>query len=137
MIGEWTQWTQITLNALTDLWEGFLAFIPNLVGAIVVFVIGWMIAAAVGKAIEKILVKLNFNKLFEKEGWKEGIEEGIKEGIKETLVTLLEKKFSNPLPYNIKKKLESSSIENLKEIRNCIFELDSLDNVNELLKEGK
>lgn len=70
MIGEWTQ---ITMDSLGDLWEGFLAFIPNLLGAIIVFVIGWMIAAAVGKVIEKVLVKLNFNKLFEKEGWKEAL----------------------------------------------------------------
>jgi len=70
MIGEWTK---ITVGALGDLWEGFLNFIPELIGAIIVFVIGWLIAAGVGKLVERILDKLSFNKLFEKEGWKEAL----------------------------------------------------------------
>ena len=70
MIGEWTK---ITVDALGDLWQGFLAFTPNLIGAIIVFIIGWLVASGVGKLVERILVKLNFNKLFEKEGWKEAL----------------------------------------------------------------
>ncbi len=67
-------WAQITIDALKDLWRGFLDFIPEAIGAIVVFVIGWFIAAGVGKLVEKILLKLQFNKLFEKEGWREALE---------------------------------------------------------------
>ncbi len=67
-------WTEVTIEALKNLWQGFLNFIPNVIGAIIVFSIGWFIALGVGKLVDKILVKLKFNKLFNKGGWKEALE---------------------------------------------------------------
>lgn len=66
-------WSTITLEALQNAWQGFLNFIPNLVGALIVFVIGWFIAVGVGKLISTILEKLKFNKIFEKTGWTEAL----------------------------------------------------------------
>jgi len=54
---------------LEGFWESFLAFIPNLVGALLVFIIGWFFAVGVGKLISGILTKLKFNTIFESEGW--------------------------------------------------------------------
>jgi len=67
-------WGTVTLQALQTAWQGFLNFIPVLIGAIIVFVIGWFIAIGVGKLIAGILARLKFNKLFEKTGWKEALE---------------------------------------------------------------
>lgn len=67
-------WTDVTLDALLGLWQGFLKFVPNLIGALIVFIVGWLIALGVGKLVEKVLAKLQFNKLFEKGGWKEALE---------------------------------------------------------------
>lgn len=66
-------WGEVTLQALLNFWQGFLEFIPKLVGAIVVFVIGWFIAVAVGKLIAEILKKIKFNQIFERGGWKEAL----------------------------------------------------------------
>jgi len=66
-------WGTVTLQALQSAWQGFLNFIPVLIGAIIVFVIGWFIALGVGKLIAEILARLKFNKLFEKTGWKEAL----------------------------------------------------------------
>jgi len=63
-------WYSVTVQALQNLWQGFIEFIPVLIGAIIVFVIGWFISIGVGKLITEILKKLKFNQLFEKEGWK-------------------------------------------------------------------
>jgi len=63
-------WYSVTVQALQNLWQGFIGFIPVLIGAIIVFVIGWFISIGVGKLITEILKKLKFNQLFEKEGWK-------------------------------------------------------------------
>ena len=63
-------WTEVTMQALQNLWQGFLNFIPFLLGAIIVFGIGWFIAIGVGKLISEILKKMRFNQIFEKEGWK-------------------------------------------------------------------
>lgn len=67
-------WYSVTVNALQNLWQGFLAFIPTLIGALVVFIVGWFVSVGVGKIVAGLLKKLNFNKLFEKEVWKQAME---------------------------------------------------------------
>ncbi len=67
-------WADITVQALQGLWQGFLSFIPVLLGVIIVFVIGWFFAVLIGKIITEILKKLKFNQIFEKGGWKAAME---------------------------------------------------------------
>jgi len=67
-------WYSVTLEALQNLWQGFLVFLPKLIGAIIVFVIGWFVALGVGKLIAEILNRLRFNKIFERTGWQEALE---------------------------------------------------------------
>ncbi|PJA83203.1 MAG: hypothetical protein CO146_01595 [Candidatus Nealsonbacteria bacterium CG_4_9_14_3_um_filter_37_29] len=67
-------WAETTTYALQNLWQGFLSFIPTLIGAIIVFIIGWFIAIGIGKLIAEILTRIKFNQLFEKTGWKEALE---------------------------------------------------------------
>ena len=69
-----TDWFDTTVSALKDLWMGFIDFIPNLIGAIIVFLIGWLISIAIGKLIAEILKKIKFNRIFEKGGWKTAME---------------------------------------------------------------
>jgi len=66
-------WYAITLESLQDLWRGFLGFLPSLVGALLIFFIGWVISVAVGKLVGDILKRLNFNKIFEKGNWDEAL----------------------------------------------------------------
>lgn len=58
-------WSGSIVNSLTDLWAQFMSFLPNLLAALVVFIVGWIIAVAVGRLIEKILVVLRINQNFE------------------------------------------------------------------------
>jgi hypothetical protein len=51
-----------------------LGFIPVLLGAIIVFVIGWFVSVGIGKLITEILKKLHFNQIFEKGGWKSAMD---------------------------------------------------------------
>lgn len=67
-------WYDVTFTQLAKLWQGFLNFVPKLIGAIVVFLIGWAISAAVGKLVAEVLKRIKFNKLFEKGGWKSALE---------------------------------------------------------------
>lgn len=67
-------WYYVTIQALQNLWQGFLSFIPVLVGAIIVFVIGWFISVGVGKLITEILKRIKFNQIFERGGWKSALE---------------------------------------------------------------
>jgi len=67
-------WYDVTIQALQNLWQGFLSFIPVLIGAIIVFVIGWFISVGIGKLVTEVLKRLQFNQLFERGGWKGALE---------------------------------------------------------------
>jgi len=72
-------WSVITFQALQGLWQGFLEFIPTLIGAIVIFIVGWFIAIFVGQIVTKLLDLLRVNQLFAKSQWDEAL---AKAGIK-------------------------------------------------------
>jgi len=63
-------WGIITLIALQNLWQGFLDPVPLLLGALIVFIIGWFISSGIGRVIAEILRRIKFNQIFETGGWK-------------------------------------------------------------------
>ncbi|MCP6718522.1 MAG: hypothetical protein KJI70_03230 [Patescibacteria group bacterium] len=67
-------WSIITLEALQGAWAGFLMFLPRLIGATVVLIIGWFLAIGLGKLTAEILKQLRFNKFFERAGWREALQ---------------------------------------------------------------
>jgi len=68
------EWGAITIAALQGAWESFLMFIPRLLGALIIFIIGWFIAIGVGRLVAEILVRLKVNQIFERTGWREALE---------------------------------------------------------------
>ncbi len=67
-------WTTVTWQALQSLWQGFLGFIPKIVGAIIIFVVGWFISVWIGKLVAEILKKLRVDRIFEKSKWDETLQ---------------------------------------------------------------
>ncbi len=67
-------WSLITVQALQASWEEILFFLPQLLAALIIFILGWFIAIWIGKLVAGILSKLKFDSLFEKTGWKESLE---------------------------------------------------------------
>lgn len=65
------EWYAITSDALLNLWAGFLSWVPKFLGALVVFLVGWVFAGAIAKLVNEILGKLKFNEIFERTGWAE------------------------------------------------------------------
>jgi len=51
-----------------------VAFIPQLIVAIIVFIIGYLISVGIGRLITEVLKGVKFNNLFAKEGWQRAIE---------------------------------------------------------------
>lgn len=49
-------------------------FLPKLIIGLIVFAIGWMIAAGAGKVIARLLKQINLDGLFQKSGWKPALE---------------------------------------------------------------
>ncbi len=54
--------------------RGVVEVIANLILAIIVFTIGYLISVGIGKLVTEILKSVKFNKLFEKEGWKKAMQ---------------------------------------------------------------
>ncbi len=67
-------WSSVTLGALQSFWGGFVSFVPKLIGAIIVFVIGWLIAVWIGKIIALLLKKAKFDSIFAKAKWQEAMD---------------------------------------------------------------
>lgn len=61
-------WTDVVVVSLQNLWSGFVDFIPSLVGAVVVFVIGWILAMALGRVAARLLQALQVDKIFDQLG---------------------------------------------------------------------
>ncbi|MFA5012999.1 MAG: hypothetical protein WC520_00325 [Candidatus Paceibacterota bacterium] len=67
-------WSTLTLQALQVAWENVITFLPTLLAAIVVFIIGWIISIWIGKIIARILSTIKFDELFSRTGWKDALE---------------------------------------------------------------
>ena len=67
-------WYSATIQAFQALWQDFLQFVPVLLGAIILFVIGWFISVGIGKLIAEILKRLRFNKIFDRGDWQKALE---------------------------------------------------------------
>lgn len=65
-------WSEAVSSSLINLWTGFINFLPNLIGAIVIFVVGWIISVALGKLVARILKVVKVDQGFERLGLKKG-----------------------------------------------------------------
>jgi hypothetical protein len=61
-------WGEAITLSLLNLWERFINFLPALIGAILVFVAGWIVAAALGKVVEHIFKMIKVDDAMEKAG---------------------------------------------------------------------
>lgn len=54
-------WTSVIVDSLQELWIAVVAFLPNLLGALVILILGLIVAAGLGRLVEKIFdaVKLD------------------------------------------------------------------------------
>lgn len=64
-------WTDVLVSSLQNLWVQVLGWLPSLVGAVVVFVVGLVVAAGLGSLVEKVVVALKLDNLLRKLGIEE------------------------------------------------------------------
>lgn len=56
-----TSWADVVAGSLTNLWFGVLSFLPSIIGALVVLLIGLIVATGLGKLVEKVLAMLRLD----------------------------------------------------------------------------
>lgn len=61
-------WADITIDAFKDLWRGFINFLPNFLVAIIVLIVGWIIASVFGRLAEEIVKRLKIDQAIERLG---------------------------------------------------------------------
>lgn len=67
-------WTEVITSSLESLWLGFIGFLPQFLGAIIIFLIGWFIANLFGRLSAQIIRTLRIDKVLEKIGFKQSLE---------------------------------------------------------------
>jgi len=67
-------YTDWSLTVIQPFLQQLIYFIANLLLAVVVFIIGYLISIGIGKIISELLKSVKFNKLFEKEGWRKALQ---------------------------------------------------------------
>lgn len=50
-----TTWADVLSRSFQNLFSGLVQFIPNLIVAIVIFVVGWLIGAGVGRVVKQVI----------------------------------------------------------------------------------
>ncbi|MEK9150828.1 MAG: hypothetical protein AAB411_01925 [Patescibacteria group bacterium] len=63
-------WAQVTIDSFQNIWSGILAFLPSLIGALIILVIGLIIASVFRTVIERIINVLKIDSILEKAGLK-------------------------------------------------------------------
>jgi len=63
-------WTNVVAASLQNVWLQFANFVPNLIGALIVLIIGLIVAAGLGTLVEKIFEAIRLDPFLEKLGLK-------------------------------------------------------------------
>jgi hypothetical protein len=63
-------WTDVVVNSFATLWVGFMEYIPRIIGALVVLIIGLIVAAGLDALVEKVFAVIKLDVFLEKLGLK-------------------------------------------------------------------
>jgi hypothetical protein len=72
-------WADVLVSSFQTIWSGFIGFLPKFLGAIIVFLIGLIIANGLGALVaqfinalklDRLLEKIGVGRFFERAGWK-------------------------------------------------------------------
>lgn len=61
-------WTDVVMTSFQNIWITFMFFIPDLIGALVVLIVGLIVAATLGTLVEKIFEAIKLDKFLGKLG---------------------------------------------------------------------
>jgi small-conductance mechanosensitive channel len=70
------EWSQVLNTSFQNLWVGVVSFLPNLVVAILILVIGWAIGALLGRVITQLIKSLKLDEALKRTGVDEFLSHG-------------------------------------------------------------
>lgn len=66
-------WSQVFLLSLQGVWYGFVQTFPKVLGAIIIFIIGWIVATTLARLVTMAIDSLKLDKLFKGSGTDEAL----------------------------------------------------------------
>lgn len=71
-----TTWGDALTASFRDLWMGVVAYVPNLIVAIIIFVLGWIVGMIVGRGVEQLFKSVRVDEALKKTGADEVMHRG-------------------------------------------------------------
>lgn len=67
-------WADVLTQSFQDLWLGVIAFIPSVVVALIIFVLGWLVGSALGRIVAQIIKSLKVDAALKSTGLNDAVE---------------------------------------------------------------
>ncbi len=64
-------WTEVLSQSFMEVWKNFAEFIPNIIVALIILVIGWLVGAILGKLVKQLLDTLKIDNALKSAGLEE------------------------------------------------------------------
>lgn len=64
---------EVLRDSLLEIWRSFIGFLPTLLAALIVFIVGWLIAIFLGKVANRIIKTIKLDLLLEKLGFQKAL----------------------------------------------------------------
>lgn len=71
-----TTWGQVLTLSFQNLWMGLVSFVPNLIIAIIILILGWLIGALFGRAIWQVFRSLRVDEALRRAGFESFLRRG-------------------------------------------------------------
>ncbi len=62
-------WADVFTSSLQNVWLGFANFVPNLIVAILIFVLAWVLGSLLGRAVKELFATIKLDKLLASVGF--------------------------------------------------------------------
>lgn len=69
-------WGQTLTNSFQNLWIGVISYVPNLIVAIIILILGWLIGALFGRAIWQVFRSLRVDEALRRAGFESFLKKG-------------------------------------------------------------
>ena len=67
-------WADVLTHSFQNLWLGIVAFVPNVVVAVIIFVLGWLVGAALGRIVAQVIKSVKLDAALKNTGLNEAVE---------------------------------------------------------------
>lgn len=67
-------WADVLTQSFQNLWIGVLTFVPNVIVAIIIFILGWLVGSALGRIVDQVVKSIKLDQGLKSTGLNEAIE---------------------------------------------------------------